>query len=40
MSLAHFATSENAEKYAIIRVLPLDAYGVDIKSYLQQQGGL
>jgi HD-GYP domain-containing protein (c-di-GMP phosphodiesterase class II) len=40
MSLAQFATSEHAEKYAITSVLPSGAYGVDIKAYLQQQTGL
>jgi len=39
MSLAQFATSEHAEKYAITRVLPSGAYDIDIKYYLQREGG-
>jgi putative nucleotidyltransferase with HDIG domain len=38
MSLAQFASSENAEKYAITRVLPAGAYDIDIRAYLQQEG--
>lgn len=40
MNLAQFASSEHAEKYAIMRVLPDGSYGVDIKRYLKEQGGL
>jgi len=40
MSLAQFADSEHAEKYAIRRVLPAGSYDVDIRAYLQAEGGL
>lgn len=40
MSLAQFASSEHAEKYAITRVLPAGAYDIDIKAYLQREAGL
>ncbi len=38
MNLAQFASSENAQKYAISRVLPAGSYDIDIKSYLQRDG--
>lgn len=39
MNLAKFASSEHAEKYAIKRVLPNDAYDINLKGYIQDETG-
>ena len=40
ISLAMFAKNEDEMKYAIRQVLPPDAYGVDMRSYLLSEAVL
>ena len=40
INLSIFQSSENAEEYAVKKVLPRDAYGFDFKKYIQREMGL